>query len=507
MRASRILRTATSLGVGLLTLLAGCRFPGPGPNEQTVVYVPSQENFANPERGFASSRLPPDPNPITWDSCGAGNNFTDYDYKAWTPALRLEDLLADRAAGRSLVFMRYHIAEFRNAPLSDAFLARLDQDFATARAAGFKIVPRFAYNYFTGGPDAPLDRVLGHLDQLAPVFQRNVDVLAFLELGFIGCWGEMHSSSNGLIDPEGLNGATRAILEKAFAVVPPERMIAVRYPGAKFQYFGSDVLHPIAPLTAAEAFDESIRARWGQHEDCLVCGEWNWGTWLSPPDDPFAVRRFLHEDNLYVVQGGEGGTPQPPQPPDADQDGFTSDYDACRRVVPAFEASRWSALNGGYRANTWFGAAGARWEQEGCLDTIALHLGYRFRLAYAALPVAVRRGGPLSLHLVVHNDGWAPPYNPRGAEVVLRHRRTGAVTRVALRTDPRLWQPGVTTLSLRPRLPAKLRPGRYDVLLALPDPAPSLRDRPEYAIRFANAGVWDAQCGCNSLQTGVRVLG
>ena len=508
MRATRApVLTTVVIIVAALGLLASCRYLGPGVNRQTVVYVASGENFANPERGLASSRLPPDPNPITWDPCGSGNNFTAYDYTEWTPALRLDELAADRAQGRSLVFMRYHIAEFRDTPLSDAFLARLDQDFATARAAGFKIVPRFAYNYFTGGPDAPLERVLGHLDQLAPVLQRNADVLAFMELGFIGCWGEMHSSSNALVDPTGLNDATRAILEKAFAVVPRERMIAIRAPASKFQFFGNDALVPIEPLTDAQAFDGSVQARWGQHEDCLVCGEWNWGTWLSPPDDPFAVRRFLHADNLYVVQGGEGGTPGPPQPPDVDRDGYTSDYDACRRVMPAFEDSRWSALNGGYRANSWFGAAGARWQQEGCLDTIALRLGYRFRLALATLPLAVRRGAPLHLSLVVHNDGWAAPYNPRDTQLVLRNRKTQVVTRLHLRTDPRRWQPGVTTIALRRKVPARLKPGQYDVLLALPDPAPSLRDRPEYAIRFANAGVWDPQCGCNSLQTTVKVLG
>ena len=236
MLATRAWRTTVVIVVVALSVLASCRFPGPGPNQQTVVYVASEENFANPERGFASSRLPPEPRPITWDPCGSGNNFTAYSYTEWTPPLRQDELLADRAEGRSLAFMRYHIAEFRDAPLSDAFLARLDEDFATARAAGFKIVPRFAYNYFTGGPDASLERVLGHLDQLAPVFQRNVDVLAFMELGFIGCWGEMHTSSNGLIDPGGLNDATPR---------HPREGVRRRTPGADDRGTGSRIQVPV----------------------------------------------------------------------------------------------------------------------------------------------------------------------------------------------------------------------------------------------------------------------
>ena len=111
------------------------------------------------------------------------------------------------------------------------------------------------------------------------------------------------------------------------------------------------------------------------------------------------------------------------------------------------------------------------------------------------------------MQLVVHNDGWAPLYNPRDAQLVLRNRKTQVVTRLGLGVDPRFWQPGVTTVSLGPRVPEKLRPGHYDVLFALPDPAPSLRDRPEYAIRFANTATWDPQCGCNSLQTTVKIRG
>lgn len=505
MRTTRV-RAATAVAVVLvMTLLTGCVVRGSGRNRQAVFYTGTAEDFANPERGFASSRLPPDPRPITWDPCGSGNNFTAYNYDVWTPALRLDDLLADRAEGRSLVYMRYHIAAFRNAPLSDAFLARVDQDFATARAAGFKIVPRFAYNYFTGGPDAPLDRVLEHLDQLGPVLQRNADVLAFMELGFIGCWGEMHTSSNGLIGPAGLNDATRAILEKAFAVVPAERMIAVRYAGYKFQFFGNGTQQPIAPLTPANAFDRSIRARWGEGDDCVVCGEWNWGTWTSPADDPFAIRRFLHADNLYVVQEGEGGQPGPPQPPDVDGDGWTSDYDACARVLPIFADGRWSALNGGYRANTWFGASADRWRREGCFDTIATRLGYRFRLESATLPVRLRRGRTLSIGLALVNDGWSAPYNERPVEVVLRNVKTGATTRVAVAADPRFWSSGRHDVTLTASLPRALRHGRYDVLVALPDPAATLRARPEYAIRFANAGTWDAPCGCNALGATVRV--
>jgi hypothetical protein len=67
--------------------------------------------------------------------------------------------------------------------------------------------------------------------------------------------------------------------------------------------------------------------------------------------------------------------------------------------------------------------------------------------------------------------------------------------------DPRFWASGATTnLETTLQLPADLAIGRYDVLLHLFDPEPGLTNRPEYAIRLANQGVWEAQTGMNKLR-------
>jgi hypothetical protein len=38
------------------------------------------------------------------------------------------------------------------------------------------------------------ERVLKHVAQLGPTMQRNADAVYVLEAGFVGCWGEWHSS-------------------------------------------------------------------------------------------------------------------------------------------------------------------------------------------------------------------------------------------------------------------------------------------------------------------------
>jgi hypothetical protein len=72
--------------------------------------------------------------------------------------------------------------------------------------------------------------------------------------------------------------------------------------------------------------------------------------------------------------------------------------------------------------------------------------------------------------------------------------------------DPRLWLPDdLITLSVRAKLPDNLSDGRYELMLSLPDPEPSLSADPRYAIRLANQGLWNARTGYHALDLWVQV--
>lgn len=477
-----------------------------------VAYTPDTANFPNPERGYAPGIDPAWPSSATWDFCGTGNNYTAYNYTAWTAALDTNKLKQWRAEGMSMVMIRYHVAEFRSIPLSASFIVRLDADFESARRTGFKIVPRFVYNWPMGGPDASLGTILGHLGQLGDVYKRNVDVIAFVDLGFIGCWGEMHSSSNNLINGRNLNDATRVILDSAFKSLPPERMIAVRYPVAKFQYFNNGSLAPNTPLVLSEAYTRTTKARWGQHDDCLVCGEWNSGTWWTSRNNAAEIINFLVNDNDYVVQSGEPGDPGTnTESTDQDLDGYTlGQHESCARCVDIIKKEHWSTINASYSGN-FNSAAYVKWKQEGCYYTIAKGLGYRYRLDNVTIADTLRTGSAVSVTIVMNNDGWARPYNPRRAEIVLRDVvQPSRVFRFAATSqDVRLWLPGPgekKTLTASFTLPDSVPAGSYAVLLNLPDPHTRLNTNPMYSIRLANTGVWESAGGYNNLGATVRVV-
>jgi hypothetical protein len=427
-----------------------------------VAFAPSNDNFPNPDRGFYIQRFSRYPEHPDW---------------AWIDET---DFRRARDSGMSVVRVYNMLSDFRDRAISQAALDTIARVFTTARAAGLRVIPRFAYN-FGGAPDAPVSVVLQHIDQLGPVLRANADVIAFIEAGFIGYWGEWHSSTNGLIGPgQQVNANTRAILERELAAFPAERMLAVRTPWQKRQLLGT------APLTPQEAFSGSPRARVGAHNDCFLASNTDWGTYSS--DDPRVIdeeKTFLHTDNRYLPQGGETCNDAADAQP----------YIGCTNALVDLVRIRFSVLNSEYHEGV-----NQRWRNEGCMSDVQRRLGYRLRLESAGVSLAARAGGRFRFVWSIRNDGFAAPYNPRAVAVILRHDQTGVEARLPLPHDPRRWLPGTLyqyddTL----RAPSGLPSGSYRVLLHLPDPAPSLASRPEYAIRLDNAGLWDAATGTHQL--------
>ncbi len=463
-------------------------------------YQGSSEDFANPERGFAYENDVPWAPVVTWDFCGQGNNYTAYNYTAWNDALKADFLREERRQGRSVVTSRYHLADFRDRDLTPAYLDFLQRDFDVVRETGMKMHLRYAYNYPLGGPDASLERIFRHLDQLRPLLQKNVDVIAYVDASFIGCWGEWHHSSNGLaIDTGGMTDAQKQLMDKWLDVLPPERMVAMRYPFHKFGYLGHADFRPVAPLTLDTAFNGSKRSRIASEDDCPVCSDSHGAGFWNPRGDLTEAPTFMNQENLFVVQGGEPGDPEsidPTQPANPN-----SPLSACPRVMETFKNLRWSVM-GLYNLGSPASAID-RWGRDGCLEEIKKRLGYRYTLIASDIPATAQAGGVLPLKVEMANEGWANLYNPRLMEFVLRAKSTGALVPLPVYTDarPQLPFPSTTkTFDFTLALPDNTPAGDYEVLLHLPDPTPTLYGRPEYSIRLANQDMWEPQTGFNRLQ-------
>jgi hypothetical protein len=428
----------------------------------SVTYLQTTADFPNPERGFH--------NDIELMS---SSDFSDV-----------------RSKGYTLARAYIRLDEYRNRPLPAAFLSRLNQQFQLVRAAGIKVIPRFSYNFPTGesdmakSPDASLNLTIAHINQLKPILGRNADVIAVVQGGFIGAWGEWHSSGNGLDRPQ----PKAKILTALLAAVPTNRMVQLRYPNdIKTNY--------PQPLNISTAFRGNRQARIGFKNDCFLANQSDAGTYEP---DLSGLKNYISKSAPFIAVGGETCQVAPQE--------RRSDCPTAEAELAKFH---WSYLNANFHEQVL-----DRWRQAGCYPKISRNLGYRIQLVRSNFPTQLPRNQQLSGNFTIKNTGYASPFNPRGLELILRQRQTGKIYHLPILKslskthDPRFWLPQVGEISIdvQAKIPQTASPGGYDLLLNLPDPMSKLANRPEYSIRLANDQTWEAQTGFNSLRRTVQLV-
>lgn len=412
----------------------------------------------------------------------------------------------------SLVYRGYRLETFTDKPLSEDVLSKIGADFAIARSAGVKLILRFAYTdkthtgdcpdqYKICPPygDAPKAVVLEHIRQLTPLFRQNADVIAVLQMGFIGIWGENYftdhfgdASTNGLsVIPDSSWHDRNQVLSALLTALPADRMVQVRTPQIKQRF----VYGPRAPASSAamrSAADSTPGARVGFHNDCFLASADDYGTFYDYGNSATArgpatapLRQYMAQDSRHTPVGGE-----------TCDDAFSPQNDCAPlgRAEQEMALMHYSYLNAGYNNDV-----NNDWQTQGCLDNIRRRLGYRFVLRKATLPQAVRRGEMLHVALTLDNVGYAAPYNPRPMQLILRHVATGTTHVLDLSTDVRQLLPGSHPIRHSVRLPDQLKAGSYELLLNLPDGYSSLAGNPAYSLRLANENLWEARTGYNAL--------
>ena len=440
------------------------------PATTTVIYPTTTADFANPERGFYHHTE-------TFAS-----DHTPLDVTTLQNYRRNEHI--------TLALRMVYLDSFINSPISAGFLDAIQADLDAARQAGIKLVLRFAYNQNDTSPtpdDASLVQVLQHLDQLEPIVQANSDVIAVMQAGFIGAWGEWYYTNDDFgAPPDPPNYANRGtVLTKILQTLPITRMVQLRTPYYKQSIFDTGG-GAAGALPVAAAHNGSDLARVGHHNDCFLASDDDFGTYANLSQD----YAYLSAETRYLPMGGETCFSNPPR----------SEWITASQELALFH---WSYLN-----RDWHPDVLDSWGTN-LTNTVKLKLGYRLVLQQGTYSHAAQPGGDLAVTFTVKNEGWAAPFNPRQVELILRPATSGAEHAFLLSADPRFWLAGNTiyTVSQIISLPVNLPNGDYELLLNLPDPAPTLRSRPEYSIRLANSGLWEADTGYNKLLHTVTVSG
>lgn len=479
--------------------------PPPEPGEtQFITYTEDvATDFMNPERGwmirqrrnttqFQNARSGDSDIRLSGDSDTAGLGYT----VVWS------EMGGDPWNGGGANQTPFRLDNYRNTDtLPTSLHNELIATFADARTAGVKMKVRFAYNYDTD-PDTTLARMQTHIAQLAPTVNANRDVVSSMDAGFVGAWGEWHSSTslvsssaNWWQEPwiSARNAVRDALLENFYHTI----MIGMRDPrhdkGIRSYYTGSSWQMPLERRFLTEEYPQ---ARVGWYNDCYVTDRSNIGTYNFDAGD--SVGNTDRATNAWVGQyaATSGET--------CSNAGVTS-YGLGPAVIT--ECQTMGGPDTLYR-KFWTGHYN-NWISSGHYKEISRRLGYRLALVNATLPTAVEPNQSVSISLTIKNAGFGKVHNPRPFDLVFVG--TGGPRTVRVDPDVRRKLPlgGQTvTSNWTFNIPSSLTIGsNYAVYARFPDPSSALENDDRYSIRLANTGgLWDGNTGRNSLSTTISVV-
>ena len=426
-----------------------------------VTYQASDAVIPNPERGFYT------PQEIH-NASGSG--------------VSKDNVAINRRQARTLYLLEFHLTDFVNSDISEAYLQTVRKYFASLRSGGAKCVLRFCYSNGFAEKDKPWDatpaQALRHIAQLKPLLQEYGDVIFVVQAGFIGSWGEWYYTEN--YD----NKADRkAIVDALLEAVPADRQIELRTPAFKMDLFGFSYTDT---LTRATAHQQNAKGRLGGHNDCYLASANDQGTYRGSND-----RKYWSAESRYTIMGGET----------CDLSAFChcdpqETPSAAHGVLADMAINHFTYLNQSY--NT---AVLNRWRSEGCFEELQKRLGYRLVLEKGQFTKDAKAGDSFRVVLDLRNDGFAAIQNPRDAELVLTDKGGKVLKTWKLNADPRFWMPEEkVSIDQTVTLPDGVS-GEVTLSLNLPDPCETLRDNPMFSIQLANENIWDESTGYNKLYT------
>lgn len=411
----------------------------------TATFNPSSAVLPNPERGF-----------YVWASSDFGASL---DTGAIDTAY---------ASGVRIAYAMVDLGAYRSTPIPAQFLSDLSARLGALRGRGMKAVLRFVYDYTAAGNDAPATQIAAHLQQLAPTLSANVDTLAVVQAGFIGAWGEWHSSKNSnsygyMTNPgvtEAQADANRLIVRDAvLAAVPAGIPVAFRYPGDLIKWYPQP----------------GQQARAGLHNDCWLSGPSDTGTYGSA-----AERTYIQALSANATFGGE-----------------TCDAETPLRTSCADARTEGAQYHLSYLNREYFAGFITSWANGGCLDEVTRQMGYRFQLDAVSHPERVAKGSTVRVTVELRNTGWAKLFSARPLVATFaRGSETASGSSTALLSSLAAQATSSSTLAVDVPIAAGATAGSYALTLSAPDVHPRTSTDARFSIRFANADAggqaWNA---------------
>lgn len=377
-------------------------------------------------------------------------------------------------------------------PLSDQILNNIDKGLSRFTNSGKKIFLRFLYNFGSFSPvanDAPIETILMHLDQLAPIVIKYKDIIYAFQAGFIGEFGEWQTSTNNNLTKTNRN-LLLAKEQKYFSGLFP---IQVRYVQNLVDYLGGTVISP----------------DFGIHDDGFLWGDSDAHTFnnlsLSNGIVTFGAKEVLDQNLLNYASLLSSKTVFHGEP--------------CCDLIP----TKWTCDNLDQYArklnlqtfplNIYPYSIADFLKSQGCLYSFLNKVGTRIEVKDVGLNGSSNIGSTLNLSITLSNTGYGHIPRPRPVNLVFLDGKNIitsipiSLTQLDLR---QLTNSSPTqTFKFNVTLPVDLNiPNYYKNLrlaLSIPDPAPTLTFQAGYMLPLNSVDglnqVYDKSTGLNILGT------
>lgn len=392
--------------------------------------------------------------------------------------------------------------------LDDAFFNAWDETLKNCRNNGCMVALRFRYD--AEGKDNPepasFEQVLHHIEQLknSGIFEKYSDIIAFVECGFVGKWGEMHGGKYTTVQHKA------QVLEALLQAVPAPIPVTVRTP---------DIFAEWAGITRAELADRDLinslteseytsdiqknKDRIGLFDDGYMGSNSDLGTYANREIET----DWLAYQTLTSYFGGEF----------SGNIDFAKQYDTYlpENAIPEMYKTHLSYINcnifklyndyifsDAYDVN---GTDNSSYYGQTVFKFIRDHIGYRFVIRDSKLTPTVEQGGDIQVKFKIENTGFANVIPSVQSYVLLE--KDGVFTYAKADTDCHKWLSCTETDNLlNITLPDCLPAGEWNIYLKLNMGTPiEVTNMSSRSIRFANEDVWNPALGANCLGT-VKVL-
>lgn len=447
--------------------------------------------LTNPERGFNLES-----NFFAFD---LSNPWHEGGYpNFWIPSI--ENSFHTENDGVTLTQLAFYLPHYVGKDLDQQCLDNMQTVFDDAKVRGYKMHITFAYDYNAYATDVNFDDIFRHLGQLQPFIDKNIGLIDIWRMGFIGAWGEGHST------PMQQDWANKTKLIQGILRAFPERFMSLRYPremnnftltaeekqrvGFNNDYFTASE-HPLAPGNdyTFGSLDYAMVAEAGPY--VKVSGEipynenteWGLHDLISIPNT-IKILKEHHYDAFDITQNNELNI-------------------AAWKIYKIYP--EWCQDNKILYDESYFIDEEGIKVARSAYDFIRDHLGYRLYADVQDASLSVQ-GGNLNFDIPLRNVGFAAIKNPRPVYVVLVDESGNVAFKEKLNVSPKDWQPyDVGTKEYKAlvhHVQGSVSPGglsgKYKVGLWLPDPTELLQYLPKFAIQFANTEmVEDAEYRIN----------